>query len=244
MSESKKLPVCVVVGLGAQGIGDHCAQKWAAEGYAVAMLARTESKLAELEQSIPNSKAYRCDATSAADVDAAVAAITTDLGPIEVLVYNAGAGMFKEFDKTSFEEFEVCWRTGPAGLFLFAKAVLPGMVARGAGFVAVTGATAAWRGAPKTPAFAPAKFAVRALAQSLAKDYGPKGIHVFHCVIDGVVSQPRTKSWFSADKPAHEFLSPDTIAQHYFDVSKQPPTCWTFESNVVPGSRMFDMLTI
>lgn len=237
-------PVCVVVGLGNQGIGDHCAKKFAAEGYAVAMLARTESKLTALEQEIPGSKAYRCDATNAKDVEAAIAAITADLGPIDVCIYNAGLGMFKSFEKTSFDEFELCWRAGPGGLFLFAKAILPLMVARGSGCLGVTGATASWRGSPMTSAFASAKFGVRALSQSLAKEYGPRGIHVFHCVIDGVVSQPRTKNWFSPDKPEDEFLAPAKIAQHYFELSKQEKGCWTTETNVVPGARMSEMCTI
>jgi len=237
-------PVCVIVGLGNQGIGDHCAKQWAAAGYAVAMLARTPEKLAALEKEIEGSKGYRCDASVPADVEKTVAAITSDLGPIDVCIYNAGMGVFKPFDKTSFEEFESCWRTGPGGCFLFAKAIVPEMAARGRGFFGITGATASWRGAPATVAFAPAKFAVRALAQSLAKDFGPKGVHVFHCVIDGIVSQPRTKAWFGSDKPEAEFLAPAAIAQHYFDIFKQPPGCWTFESNVAPASKMADMLTI
>lgn len=237
-------PVCVVVGLGALGIGDHCAMKWAAEGYAVAMLARTKSKLDELETTIPSSKGYRCDVTVASDIETTVQSIEADLGPIQAVIYNAGMGYFKKFEDTTFDMFEGCWRTGPAGLFLFAKAVLPGMVERGSGVFAVTGATAAWRGAPMTPAFAPAKFGVRALAQSLAKEYGPKGIHVFHVVIDGVVNQPRTKSWFAPDKPDDEFLAPAKIAEHYWHIASQVEGTWTWESNLVPASRMFDMLTI
>merc|ERR1711924_113148 len=106
------------------------------------------------------------------------------------------------------------------------------------------GATASWRGMPSTPAFASAKFGVRALAQSLAKTYAPKGVHVFHVIIDGIVLQPRTKEWFPADKPEDEFLSPTTIAQHYWDISRQEKSCWTFESNVCPAARMHEMLTI
>jgi len=82
------------------------------------------------------------------------------------------------------------------------------MVAQGGGVFGITGATASWRGVKSTPAFASAKFGVRALAQSLCKTYAAQGVHVFHCVIDGIVDQPRTRSWFPADKPDDEFLSP------------------------------------
>ena len=97
---------------------------------------------------------------------------------------------------------------------------------------------------PSTPAFASAKMGVRALAQSLCKEYAPKKVHVFHCIIDGVVDQPRTKAWFPADKPDNEFLSPATIANHYWAIAQQEESCWTFESNVCPASRMMEMLTI
>ena len=85
---------------------------------------------------------------------------------------------------------------------------------------------------------------VRALSQSLAKTYGPKGVHVFHVVIDGVVDQPRTRAWFPKEKPDDEFLDPATIADTYWSVASQDKRCWTFETNVCPASRMFDMLTI
>ncbi|KAH8047518.1 3-oxo-behenoyl-CoA reductase [Aureococcus anophagefferens] len=204
MPSDKK--VCVVVGLGNKGIGDHCAKQWAAEGFAVAMLARRAEVLAELEKEIPGSRAFPCDVTDQAQVEATVKRIAAELGPVD--------------------------------------AILPGMASRGGGVFGVTGATASWRGVPKTPAFASAKFGVRALAQALAKDYAPKGIHIFHCIIDGVVNQPRTKAWFPADKPDDEFLSPATIAKHYWDIAAQEKSCWTFESNVCPAARMFDMLTI
>ena len=102
------------------------------------------------------------------------------------------------------------------------------MVKRGGGVFGVTGATASWRGVPSTPAFASAKFGVRALAQSLCKTYAASGVHVFHVVIDGIVDQPRTRAWFPADKPTDEFLSPSTIADTYFGIASQEKSCWTF----------------
>ena len=102
--------VCVIVGLGNKGIGDACAMKWAKEGFKVAMLARRQETLDELEKSIPGSKAYRCDASQPTEVESTLQAITSDLGPIDVCIYNAGLGLFKRFEDTTFEEFETSVR--------------------------------------------------------------------------------------------------------------------------------------
>ncbi|KAH8048277.1 3-oxo-behenoyl-CoA reductase [Aureococcus anophagefferens] len=230
MPSDKK--VCVVVGLGNKGIGDHCAKQWAAEGFAVAMLARRAEVLAELEKEIPGSRAFPCDVTDQAQVEATVKRIAAELGPVDVCISTTRASACSSRSRRRrSRSSSSAGAAAPAGLYLFAKAILPGMASRGGGVFGVTGATASWRGVPKTPAFASAKFGVRALAQALAKDYAPKGIHIFHCIIDGVVNQPRTKAWFPADKPDDEFLSPATIAKHYWDIAAQEKSCWTFESN-------------
>merc|ERR1712087_816614 len=103
-------------------------------------------------------------------------------------------------------------QTGPSALFAFAKAVTPGMIERGKGVIGITGATAAWRGMPVTSAKAPGNFGMRALAQSLARDMGPRGIHVFHVVIDGIVDMPKTRLWME-NKPDDEFMQPTAIAE-------------------------------
>lgn len=220
---------CIVVGLGRGGIGDHIAKKFAAEGYNVAMVARSD--LTSLEQSIPNSKSYRCDAGNAESVQTTVDAIRKDMGPtVHALMYNVGSGVFKSFEDTSYEEFESSWRVGPGGLWLWTKEILPSMEAGGA--IGITGATASWRGMPFTPAFAASKMATRGLAQALARDLGPtKGIHVFHVVIDGLV---RTHGFDERmpDKPHNESLDPAHIADTYYYLSQQPPSCWTQETHV------------
>ena len=136
---------------------------------------------------------------------------------------------------------------GPMGLFSFAKAVSPGMTERGRGVIGVTGATASWRGMPFTPAFAPAKFAVRALCQSLARSLSPKGVHVFHVIIDGGVLGGAQRAAIAAGtlaKPETDFLHPEAIAETYWAMASQSPGAWSFETNVVAADRMFDMLTI
>ena len=236
-------PVCVVSGVGEQGIGEHCAAKWAKEGYSVAMLARRKENLDRLEASIPGTKGYVCDVSATEQIHETVSKIEEAQGPVRVLIVNTSAGPFKSFAEATQEEFDLSLRTGPAALFAFAKAVTPGMIERGEGVIGVTGATASWRGMPSTPAKAPGNGAMRLLAQSLARDMGPKGIHVFHVVIDGIVDQPRTHQWLP-NKPAEEFIAPAKIADTFWGLAQQDKSCWGFEINLTAGPCMGSMATI
>ena len=167
METSKKC--CIVVGLGKGGIGDCLAKKFSAEGYNVAMIARSD--LSRLEKDIPNSKSYQCDATNPAQITSTVEAIRNDMGgTIDALMYNAGSGVFKPFADTTHDDFMLSMKTGPSGLFLFTKACVEHMPPDSA--IGVTGATASWRGMPYTAAFASSKMATRGLCQSLARDLG------------------------------------------------------------------------
>lgn len=229
MSFSVDKKCCIVVGLGRGGIGDHIAKKFSAEGYNVAMVARSD--LTALAEQIPNSKSYKCDAGNPESVLSTVAAIKQDMGPkVDALMYNVGSGVFKKFEDTSYEEFETSWRVGPGGVWLWTKAILPSMEAGGS--IGITGATASWRGMQFTPAFAASKMATRGLAQALARDLGPaKGIHVFHVVIDGLVRVHGFEER-SPDKPHNEVLDPAGIADTYYYLTQQPPSCWTQETHV------------
>jgi NAD(P)-dependent dehydrogenase (short-subunit alcohol dehydrogenase family) len=228
MDISKKC--CIVIGLGRGGIGDALSKKFSQEGYNVAMIARSDLK--RLEEDIPNSKSYQCDASDADQVQRTVQAITTDMGgSIDALLYNAGSGVFKPFADLSYNEFEQSWKTGPAGIFLWTKACLPYM-SKGS-CIGLTGATASWRGMPYTAAFASSKMATRGLGQALARDLGPnKGIHVFHVIIDGIVNLGETTKKQMPDKKDGELLDPDQIAETYYILSQQPPTCWTQETHI------------
>jgi NAD(P)-dependent dehydrogenase (short-subunit alcohol dehydrogenase family) len=203
------------------------AKKFSQEGYNVAMVARSDLSTT-LEPLIPNSRSYRCDAGDPGQVERTVQQITADMGQsIHALMYNAGSGVFKTFENTSFEEFEQSWRVGPSGLFLWTKACLP-FLKPGESSIAVTGATASWRGMPYTVAFASSKMATRGVAQALARDLGPsKGIHVYHVVIDGVVNLDE-----STKSDNNEKLSPEHIAETYWQMAQQPQTCWTQEIHI------------
>ena len=196
-----------------------------------------------LEKEIPNSKGYVCDASDSASVHTVVSQCITDLGGIDVCIYNVGLGYFKSFDETTEEEFEQCWKSGPKGLFSFAKALVPHYTAKGGGVIGVTGATASWRGMPATSAFASSKFAVRGLCQSLARDLGPKNVHVFHVVIDGIVDKPKTRESIP-DKPKDDYLDPKYVADLYWYLTNQDKRCWTYELSVGPGDVAGSMVTI
>ena len=225
-------PVCAIVGAG-PGNGAAFARRFAAEGYRVALLARNLERLSELAATIPGSRAYACDVTDGASIRAVFEAIVRDLGPVEVLVYNAGKMVWGDPLALAEDDFEAAWRTNAHGAFLTARAALPAMLAAGRGTVLFVGATASRRGRPNTTAFAAAKAAQRSLAESLARAYGPRGIHVSLLIIDGVVDEPVNRPAFPG-RPDEFFAQPGDIAETAVFLARQPRSAWTFELDVRP----------
>lgn len=223
-------PVCVVVGVG-PGNGAAFARRFSRDGYAVALLARNDEHTAPLAKELPDSRAYACDAGDPASVARAFAAIREQMGAPNVVVYNAGTGTFGTFDDVSAADLESAWRVNTLGLFAVAKEVVPGMT--GGGSIVIVGATASRRGAARTTAFAQAKAAQRSLAESLAKQLWPKGVHVALIVIDGVVDLPRTRA-FMKDKPDSFFVAPADVAATAAFLAAQPKSAWTFELEARP----------
>ena len=186
--------VAAIVGVG-PGLGFALVRRFARAGMAVALAARTKERLEQLLASEPaeGAKAYACDATDKAAVDRLFTEVEQDLGAPEVVVFIAGAfrpGGILEIEPS---EFEQCWRIGCLAGFLVGQAAARRMVAQGHGTILFTGATAALRGSARFANLAVPKFGLRALAQSMARELGPKGVHVAHVVIDGqILSQPRS----------------------------------------------------
>lgn len=224
--------VCCVLGVGA-GNGAALARRFAAEGYQVALVARDAEALARFQGEIPGSAAFPADVTDAQAVERLFKDIRQQLGPVSVVLYNAGGGAFKSAEEASPEEFEAAWRVNALGLFLTAGAALPQMREAGGGSLIVTGAGAALRGRARTAPFAAAKAAQRSLAQSLARQLGPEGIHVAYVLIDGVVDLPRTRRALP-DKPDDFFLNPDHVAETVYRLVTQPSSAWTFELDLRP----------
>ncbi len=220
-------PVCAVVGIGPKN-GAAFARRFHAAGYAVALLSRKTDYSSELVSELgEGASAYACDVASEAAVGEAFAAVLQELGPVDVLIFNAGSGTWGNIEDLDAKAFEQSWRVNALGAFLTSKQVIPSMVERGTGNIVVVGATASLRGKPFTTAFAPAKAAQRSLAQAMARHLGPKGIHVSLMIIDGAIAEPD-------DASAPATLDPAAIADAAYGLTQQPKSAWTFELDLRP----------
>lgn len=225
-------PVCAVIGVG-PGNGTAIARKFSSEGYKIALLSRNEDYLNRLTHEWGDTRAYAYDALDTTAPEKVFGKIKQELGPIDVLVYNAGAGMFGSVDEIKLSDFEGAWRINALGLLAAVKTVLPDMRTVGKGNIVVIGATASVKHGANFTAFTSAKAAQRALAQSIAKHVGPEGVHVSLVIIDGVIDLPGTREMLP-DRADDFFLKPDHIAQSVFFLTQQPKSAWTFELDVRP----------
>lgn len=223
---------CLITGVG-PATGLSLVKRFAAGGYKVGMLGRSADKLAGFEQQVEGAKAYPTDVTDDAALADAVARISSDLGPIHTVIHNAGNAVFGDVLTVEPDAFDAAWRLNTRTLYSLARLTAPSMLDAGEGAFLITGATAALRGGAMFSAFASAKAAQRSLAQSMARQLNPKGIHVAYFIIDGVIDTPATRS-FLTDKPDNEFLQPSDIAETYYYVSQQSRAAWTFEVDMRP----------
>lgn len=171
--------------------------------------------------------------TSEASIEAALAAIEAELGPVDVLVYNAGKGVWGDVEQVAPADFEEAWRVNAFGLFLTSRRAIPAMKAAKRGAIIVVGATASLRGMAGTSAFASAKAAQRSLAQSLARHLWPTGIHVALIVIDGVVGGPDARRQFP-DRAEDFFVQPYAVADLASTLVRQDRSAWSFEVEARP----------
>ena len=230
MTTQKK--VAVVAGVG-PGNGAALTRRFAEAGYAVAMLARSGNSLELLAKEIAGSRAYECDVASPDSVARVFANVKTELGPVDVLLYNAGSGVFADVENITAGQFEQSWRVNAYGAFLCARQVIADMKVRRSGSIVFIGATASRRGGPRSAAFAPAKAAQRSLAESMARSLWPAGIHVALIVVDGVVDLPRTRKMMP-DKPDSFFIKPSGVAETAYRLTCQDPSAWSFEVEARP----------
>jgi NAD(P)-dependent dehydrogenase (short-subunit alcohol dehydrogenase family) len=226
--------IALIVGAGS-GLSASLARLFAREGVRVALAARHPDKIAAL-CSETGAQAFACDATEPAEVERLFAAVESSLGVPDVVVYNASlrvAGPFIELKPT---EVAASMTASAFGAFLVAQQAVRRMLLRGQGAVLFTGASASIKGYPQSAPFAMGKFALRGLAQSMARELSPQGIHVAHFVIDGGIRNPgRTEP---ADRP-DSMLDPDAIAQTYWDVLRQDRSAWTSEVELRPWVERF-----
>ena len=240
MAESQQVPVAAVLGVG-PGLGAALARRFA-RGYAVAINARSAEYLyslaAEIRAAGGQVLEVPADIGDRAQVEAAFKLIRERLGPPEVLLYNAGSGTWGTIADITPEQYEHAWRVNAYGAFLSAKAVAPDMIARGRGVMLFTGATAGVKAGPRSVAFGPAKFALRGLAQSLARDLGPKRIHVAWINVDGAIDIPGRRERFP-QLQEEDLLKPDAIAETYWHLAHQDRSAWTMELEVRPFKEKF-----
>lgn len=228
-------PVCVITGVG-PGTGSALVRRFVSGGYRVAMLARNAERLSGLAKEVPDAHAFACDVSDPAQVDAAVAAIRAQLGPVDVLVHNAVGGAFGSFLEIDPKILNENFQVNTMGLLYLARSIAPEMTARGKGAILVTGNTSALRGRPNFAGFAPTKAAQRILAEAMARELGPKGVHVAYLVIDAVIDSPRQRERFK-DRPDEFYIKPSAIAEESFHVVHQDRSAWSFLVEVRPYSE-------
>ena len=219
-------PHCLVVGVG-PGLGMGCVRRFAAAGYRVSMIARHAGRLASWASEVPESMGYPTDV---ADVDGfreTLRHIVATCGLPEVVVYNAARATFGHYRDITLDNFEMNFRINTGGLLVLAQELAPAMVGRGSGRLMVTGNTGALRGSPSFVGWSPTKAGQRILAECLARELGPSGVHVAYIVVDALIDMPFARRRF-ADKPKDFFAQPADLAETIFRTAQQPKSAWSF----------------
>ncbi len=225
----------LVAGVG-RGTGGALVERFAAGGYRVAMLARSESRLAEYAARVDGSLPIACDITEPAALEAALEACRASLGEPDVVVHNAARGSWGSFLEIDPEDMRANFEVNAMSLLHLARAVAPAMIARGSGALMVTSNTSSWRGKPGFAAFAPTKAAQRILAESIARELGPRGIHVAYIVIDAIIDLRWTRRR-NPELPEERFARPADIAETVYQTAHQPKTAWSFNVEVRPAAE-------
>jgi NAD(P)-dependent dehydrogenase (short-subunit alcohol dehydrogenase family) len=238
MVDSRRRRVAIVAGVG-PGLGAALVRKLVQEGYRVGMFARSPEFISKLADELGgNTLAVPTNVSDVKAVAAGFRKVRQQLGAVEILIAHASGSVGEGLLKTTADQFEQSWRTGVLGAFLCAREVVSDMLKRQSGMIIFTGATSSVRGRGGAVAFSSAKFAVRGLAQSLAVELWPKGIHVAHVVIDGVIDTPSVRRSYkpSAKEP---LLKPEAIADSYWNLIQQDRSAWSLEIDLRPNKEAF-----
>lgn len=238
-------PVCLVIGAGA-GIGGNVGKRFAREGYHAALCRRSDEEglerlVKEIEAEGGTASGYLLDATQPDTIEARVAAVEDEIGPIEVTLFNLGAQIGnRALADTSYKAFELGWRLATFALFRLASTLCPRMVERGSGTLLVTSATAAVRGNAGQHSHAAAMGGRRMLCQTLNAEFAPKGVHVAHILIDGAVDAPDTLGKMLGAEGFQQLresrggehdglMLPEKMAETYLHIAQQHRSAWTHE---------------
>lgn len=232
----------IVVGVG-PGLGAALGRRFANGRMNVALAARKKAHIQDFAKELNRfagikARAYACDAGKPKDVAALFDKVSSDLGDPELVVYNAGAFVRASVLDIAPEDFERCWRVGCYGGFLVGQAAARRMVANGKGTIIFTGATASLRGGANFVNLASPKSGLRAVAQSMARELGPRNVHVAHVVIDGQILSDRYRHLLGERGP-ESLLDPDAIAETYYQLHHQTRSAWTHELDLRPWAEKF-----
>lgn len=232
------MSVAIVLGAGS-GLGAALCHRFAQGGLKVAAARRDGAAASALAAEV-SGRGYACDVAAADQVAALFDAVVADLGVPELVVFNAGAFRRGEVSELDAATFEQCWRTSCLGGFHVARAAVAAMRPQGRGTLIFTGATASLRGGAGFSALAVPKFGLRALAQSLARELGPEGLHVAHTLLDGQIRNPaRGPDKGSDSRGPDALLNPEAIAEAYWQLHCQPRSAWTQELDLRPWVERF-----
>jgi NAD(P)-dependent dehydrogenase (short-subunit alcohol dehydrogenase family) len=225
-------PIAIVTGVG-PGTGSAIVRRFAAKGFRVIALARSPDRIRALEQELPDTHAMICDVSIESQVADTMASIRKSYGSPSVLIHNAVGGGWGTFLEIEPKMLDRNFQVNVMGLLYLAREVAPDMIKAGNGSILVTGNTSAIRGKANFAGFAPTKAAQRILSESIARDLGPRGIHVAYVLIDAVIDVPRMRERLP-DAPDHFFIKPSAIADELWHLYKQDPSAWSFFSEIRP----------
>ena len=233
-------PVCAIVGAG-EGLGRALAAKFASHGFDIALVSRAENHSTVAAEAAANTNAnvrvqfLAADGTRPATIEKALATIATQMGVIEVLIYNArGSFASREPLELTYEDLEDNFRLEVVGALASAKSVLPAMRERGKGSVFFSSATAAYRGSATHALYAIGKFGLRALSQSLAKAYSKDGVHIVHVRLDCDLDMPLMREIYGDEFDSSQMANTDDVAKSYWWVHQQPRSAWSNELELRP----------
>jgi NAD(P)-dependent dehydrogenase (short-subunit alcohol dehydrogenase family) len=237
MASPEQGPAVVIAGIG-EGFGLALARTFAGAGYDIIGVSRSgRCDPAAAALTAAHGRAYLPLTCDLADDDAVARILAPHAARIEVAIYNAHHLVIAPFLETAARDVALAMMINCGGAVAMVRALLPAMLARGQGTLIMTGATAARRASAGFAALAMSKFALRALAQSLAREYAPKGIHVAHVVVDGLIDEPQTHRRFPDRSGV--MIDGDALAATYLSIVRQPPSTWTQEIDVRPSSGKF-----
>tara|TARA_A100001037_G_scaffold272767_1_gene269169 strand:+ start:1719 stop:2483 length:765 start_codon:yes stop_codon:yes gene_type:complete len=230
--------VCMVAGVG-PGTGSAITRRFTASGYRVAMIGRDSDRLANFESEIEGATAFPCDMADLDGLIETVGAIKKDLGPPSIVIHNAARSVRGAFLDLDPDDLEKNFRVNVTALAHLARVTLPAMLEAGKGTILVTGNTSATRGKTNWGYFAATKAAQRILAESIAREFGPQGIHVAYFIIDAIIDTPRMRTEWFPDAPDEFFVQPSGIADEMYHVAHQDPSAWSFRVELRPYGEVW-----